>query len=108
MPRAPPDCRSRPPSLPQSCLGLRLPPLLGAVVQLAAMPLVAAANWSLCETGFMQHPRTAARTETAYLWLQFLFAPLEPLLWAAGVGPTHPHRRCHCGEAVAGPPRQTG
>lgn len=85
--------------IPQSCLGLRLPPLLGAAVQVVATALVAAANPALCSTDFMRHPGTLERLEIIYAWLQPAFAPLEPLLWLTGVGPDHPNRRCYCGQA---------
>ena len=84
---------------PQSCLGLRLPPLLGAAVQVVATALVAAANPALCSTDFMKHPGTMERLEAIYSWLQPAFAPLEPLLWLVGIGADHPYRRCYCGEA---------
>lgn len=99
-----------PAATPQCALGLPLPPLLNAAVQAAATALVARANPALCDSPYMRHAATAAGVELAYSYLEPAIAPLEPLLWAAGVGLAHPHRRCLCGEPrpAGWPPRGAG
>ena len=48
-----------------------------------------------CGRGAPVHHRPAL--DTAYTVLQMSMPPLAPLMWLAGVGPTHPNRRCYCG-----------
>jgi hypothetical protein len=85
-------------TLVQASIGLHLPPVLSAAVQAASTAALVSTNGAHCAAGIMQHAHTAARMDAAYLWLEPLIAPLEPLLWMMGVGATHSQRRCHCGE----------
>lgn len=81
----------------QCCVGLHLPPVLSAVVQVAGAAAVVARNRAHCGLPYMTHPDTASSLEAAYRWLEPAIAPLEPLLWLAGVRGGHPQRRCYCG-----------
>ncbi len=84
----------------QGAVGLWLPPLLSAVLQVASTAAMAATNPAHCASVYVRHAQAAAHMSLLYRWLEPLVAPLEPLLWLAGVGAAQPQRRCLCGEAA--------
>ncbi|KAL4448631.1 hypothetical protein ABPG75_005850 [Micractinium tetrahymenae] len=77
-------------------IGLRLPPLPSALLQAAGAAAMAATNPLHCASSYVRHPQAAAGMGMLYRWLEPLIAPLEPLLWLAGVGDAHSQRRCLC------------
>ncbi len=86
---------SQPIDVLQVGVGLQLPPVLGAALQLVSTLVVTTTNSTQC---------VAARMHTLYSWLQPAIAPLEPLLWAAGIPAAHPFRRCYAGEGAGAVP----
>lgn len=99
---------SQPIDVLQVGVGLQLPPVLGAALQLVSTLVVTTTNSTQCAAQYLQHQQVAARMHTLYSWLQPAIAPLEPLLWAAGIPAAHPFRRCCAGEGAGAVPSGHG
>jgi hypothetical protein len=88
----------------QGAFVLQLPPVTSAAVQAAATALAAAGNRRTCASPRLTPPAVQSCLGLLYRLLEPAIAPLEPMLLAAGVGASHPHRACHCGGSNLGWP----